>query len=82
MTMEKINYQPEKLMFAFRSKERDHIHVLTQRANYLLQLMVNKQATKEEKQEYYSLKWMMKQVCAIDNDNLEKVNETTSGNDG
>lgn len=81
MTFQRINYQPERLMFAFHSKEREFIHTLTERANYLLNLILHKKSTQEERNEYFALKWIMKQVCAIDNDNLEKVNEETIGND-
>ncbi len=78
MTLQKINVQPERLMFAFRSKERDYISILAERANYLLELIVHKKSTQRDKQEYYSIKWMMKEICAIDNDNLENVNEHTA----
>lgn len=62
MTYQLIELNQAQLLFAFRSKERDYLKTLTNRANHLFNLIQNKLASKEEKQEYYSLKWILKQL--------------------
>lgn len=74
MTLQLIEHQPDRLHFAFHSKEREHIQTLIIRANNLLNAILNKNATKQERNEYHAIKWLLKEVCAIDNDNLIKVN--------
>lgn len=71
MTIERINLNQNQLQFAFRSRERPYLQALTTRANYLLDLIVQKQASKEERLEYQALKWALQELIEVD---LERIN--------
>lgn len=75
MTIEKINVNEEHLKWAFHSKERPYLETLATMANRLSALMQAGTATKEDKLQYHSLKWALKQLGAIEKENLEKLND-------
>lgn len=75
MTIEKINIPEDQLKWAFHTKERAHLNILTNLANQLSIKMKDHSATKEDKLTYHAIKWALKQLGAIDKDNLEKLND-------
>lgn len=75
MTIEKINVSEDELKWAFHSRERSYLQTLTAMANRISALMKLGQATMEEKLQYHSLKWALKELGAIGKDNLEKIND-------
>ncbi len=74
MTNQRINLNNNQILVYYHSQEREHINCLANKANQLVGLIVNKQATKDQKQEYYALKWILKQFILAPED-LEKVHD-------
>ena len=73
MTIERITLSETHLKIAFSSKERPYIIALTNRCNYLLGLVLEDLATMEEKLEYYSLKWAIKELGGVEKEGLERA---------
>lgn len=71
--LQKINLNENHIKIAFSSNERPYIKCLANRCNHLLNLIIKKENTKEEKLEYHSLKYAIKELGGIEKENLEKV---------
>lgn len=80
MTLERISFNDFQLKYAFHTKEREHLHVLANRANQLLEKVLQKTASEEEDQEYHALKWILKEVGSIDKEYLQRVKRVKKGN--
>jgi len=73
MTLERIEFDENRLKIAFHERERKHIQSLMNRANHLLTLILANKASEEADLEYHSIKWCLKQIGAIDNDFLKRT---------
>lgn len=76
MTLEKIEFDENRLKIAFHTREREYIQSLMNRANHLLKLILEKKASEEADFEYHSIKWVLKQIGAVDNDYLKRTKRT------
>lgn len=70
---ERIVISEEFLKYAFTKSERPYITSLANRANSLMDLIQADKCTKNDKTEYYAVKWALKQVGAINREDLSRV---------
>lgn len=73
MTIEKIVINEDRWKVAFSSKEREYLECLAKRINLLNEKILAKTNTPEEKLEYHSLKWCLKQIGGVAKDELERT---------
>ena len=73
MTIEKVVISQDHIQLAFTSSQRPYLECLANRCNYLLSLILENKNTKEEKLEYHSLKWALKELGALEKDDLQKI---------
>ena len=76
MTYERLTVSENDLLFAFSSAERKHIMILVNKANSLLDNMKTKEDKieyHERKREYQALKYVLKNIGALNKELLQKI---------